>query len=279
LNGAQLEPPRALARALQVLASGCLLATAACFGTPTPLAPGLAGSVGWPHHGVQTDAVELPASGVGFSRYRSQGGHHWGQPELVLGILAAAERVHSECPGGPPLVVGDLSARYGGKIARHHSHRTGRDVDLLWYLATPAGEPVVSSSFVRLDGQRPAWLPRRGPVVLDSAREWALIKALLSSPYLEVQWLYASSSVEASVLAHARAIGDDPELIERAADALLEPADSLPHDDHLHLRIACSPQRSVAGCEGGGPAWSWLSAPPELVPGSDELEWLGEGPG
>jgi len=32
----------------------------------------------------------------------------------------------------------------------------------------------------------------------------------------------------------------------------------------LHLRIACSPDASVQGCEGGGPYWSWLPPPSEL---------------
>ena len=254
------------------------LATSGCFGTPTPLAPGLSGSVGWPHHGVQTDAVELAESGVGFARFRSEGGHYWGQPELVLGIQEAASRVEAEFPGGQPLVVGDLSARFGGKIARHHSHRSGRDVDLLWYLTTPDGTPVKSSSFVPLQGPRLGWLPRHGSVKLDTAREWALIKALLSSPYLDVQFLYSSSGVEALLLEHARATGEQAALLQRAADVMLQPADSLPHDDHLHLRIACSAERSVAGCEGGGPSWSWLGAPPELPAGADGLGLLDEDP-
>jgi penicillin-insensitive murein endopeptidase len=50
---------------------------------------------------------------------------------------------------------------------------------------------------------------------------------------------------------------------------MLQPADSLPHDDHLHLRTACTPDEAVVGCEGGGPYWSWLPAlpdePPELT--------------
>ena len=82
------------------------------------------------------------------------------------------------------------------------------------------------------------------------------------------------------------------DLIWRAENVLQEPAESLPHDDHLHLRIACSPEASAQGCEAGGPYWSWLPAlptqvqPPELQPaelqafdgteleGSDLLELL-----
>jgi penicillin-insensitive murein endopeptidase len=263
---------------MNVCAALALAPLLGCFGTPTPLAPGLSGSVGWPHHGVQTDAVELPDSGVGFTRYRVRGGHYWGQPELVLGIQEAAARVDAELPGGEPLVVGDLSARFGGKIERHFSHRSGRDVDLLWYLTSLDGTPVRNTAFIPLSGARPAWLSPHGFVTLDSARQWALIKALLSSPYLEVQFLYCSRSVEELLLEHARAHGEDPAVLQRAADVMLEPTDSLPHDDHLHLRMACSPQRSVAGCEGGGPSWSWLGAPAALEPSGEAALPLAEDP-
>lgn len=280
LFGGAAARPRAIpiAPLLRVLAVFSGLLTSSCFGTPTPLAPGLSGSVGWPHHGVQTDAVELPDGGVGFARYRARDGYYWGQPELVLGIQEVAARVDAEFPGGEPLVIGDLSARFGGKITRHHSHRSGRDVDLLWYLRRLDGTPVRSTSFVSLPDGRPGWLSRHGYVQLDVPREWALIAALLSSPYLDVQFLYSSRAVEQLVLEHARAIGADPALIERAADVMLEPTDSLPHDDHLHLRIACSRERSVAGCEGGGPAWSWLGTAAELGPADDDLELFAEDP-
>jgi penicillin-insensitive murein endopeptidase len=98
-------------------------------------------------------------------------------------------------------------------------------------------------------------------VRLDVPRQWELIAALLTSPHIEVQWLLASSSIEALVIDYALARGEDPELIWRAQNVMLEPTDSLPHDDHLHLRIACSPEANARGCEGGGPYWNWLSPP------------------
>jgi penicillin-insensitive murein endopeptidase len=256
---------RAALRAVHVAAA--VLAGApsiGCFGTPSPLAPGLGGSVGWPHHGVQTGAVELPQSGDGFVRYRGQGGHHWGQPALVNGIVEAARRVHQALPGGAPLVVGDLSAQHGGKIARHQSHRSGRDVDLLWYVTTPNGKPLQNPSFAHLGRDGMARVPGKGYVRLDVPRQWLLIKTLLSSEQLEVQWLYSSSVVEAMVIDHATAEGEAEELLRHASAVMLEPADGLSHDDHMHLRIACSPEGRVRGCEGGGPHWSWLGMPPWL---------------
>ena len=102
-----------------------------------------------------------------------------------------------------------------------------------------------------------------GFVRLDVPRQWELIKALLTSPHIEVQWLFASGVVEALVIEYALSRGDDPEIIWRAENVMLEPADSLPHDDHLHLRIACSLEEAQAGCSGGGPYWEWLPAVPQ----------------
>jgi penicillin-insensitive murein endopeptidase len=95
-------------------------------------------------------------------------------------------------------------------------------------------------------------------VRLDAEREWRLIRALLLSPHVDVQWLYSSSLVKGLVLEHALATGDSPELLARAQTLMQEPLDGLPHDDHLHLRIACPPPSRERGCEGGGPDWSVL---------------------
>ena len=255
------------------MALSAALVSVGCFGTPTPLAPGLTGSVGWPHHGVQTGAIELPERGPGFARYRSKGSYYWGQPSLVHGIEDAARRVSVALPEGAPLLVGDISAKQGGRIARHYSHRSGRDVDLLWYVTTPEGASIRNPTFVRLGADGLGRVPQVGGYVrLDVPRQWELIKALLTSPHIEVQWLFSSSIVEALVIDYALARGDDPEIIRRAQNVMLEPADSLPHDDHLHLRVACSPEAGVQGCEGGGPYWNWL--PAQL--GEDVLERPGE---
>jgi penicillin-insensitive murein endopeptidase len=63
---------------------------------------------------------------------------------------------------------------------------------------------------------------------------------------------------------YARAKNEPAELLWHAETVLLQPSDSLPHDDHLHLRISCTPEDSLAGCSGGGPRWEWLKpdAPP-----------------
>jgi penicillin-insensitive murein endopeptidase len=248
-----------------------LLATG-CFATPTPLAPGLHGSVGVPHHGVQTGAKELPRSGPGFVRYRPFGSAYWGRPALVDAIERAAARVAEDMPGGAPLVLGDLSARSGGRVPRHNSHRSGRDADLLWYLTTPAGAPVKNPGFIQVLSDGLAVVPETGDYLrLDVPRQWALLKALLTDPTVEVQWLFCSAPVEALLIEYARARGEPPALVWHAETVLLQPGDSLAHDDHIHMRVACTPEEMIAGCQGGGPHWEWLEPMPRLAELDD---WL-----
>jgi penicillin-insensitive murein endopeptidase len=58
------------------------------------------------------------------------------------------------------------------------------------------------------------------------------------------------------------------DLVWHAETVLMQPGDSLAHDDHIHMRIACTPEELVLGCEGGGPRWEWLPAAP--APGDDD---------
>jgi penicillin-insensitive murein endopeptidase len=241
---------------------GFCLASSGCFSAPTPLAPGLSGSVGMPNLGVQTGAVELPRAGKGFVRYRPQGKHHWGRPRLVSALTRIAGEIEDERPGGL-LVIGDLGAESGGKIPGHASHRSGRDVDLLFYALSPAGAPLASPGFIRYEGDGLAVEPTSGDYLrLDVEREWLLVKKLVTDAELGVQFLFISKPVEARIMDYARARGEPLELQDRAQTMMLQPGDSLPHDDHLHLRIACSPAEIQAGCSGGGPYWEWLPALP-----------------
>lgn len=238
---------------------------AACSRTPSPLAPGFAGSVGAPGHGVLAGGVELPPEGTGY-RWLRREGHHHGLPRLVAAVQGSAAEVLRERPGGAPLLVGDLSAPHGGGIPQHRSHRTGRDVDLLFFTTTPEGVPVPSPGFVRFGPDGLAFVPpeQGGPrfVRFDVEREWLLVKSLVSSPDANVQWLFISRPLEAMLVEYALARGEDAALVWRAAAVLQQPGDSLPHDDHLHLRTACTPDEALAGCEGGGPYWPWLPALP-----------------
>jgi len=250
-------------RTFRVRSSAALLSCAAlvsgCFNTPTPLAPGLHGTVGVPNRGVLTESEELPVRGPGFVRYRPQSTHYFGRPRLVHALESAAANVARLAPGGAPLSIGDLSAKTGGRIPGHDSHRSGRDVDLLFLVTTPAGAPVPSPGFVRFQGDGLARVDNTPDYVrIDIDREWLLLRSLLTSPEIGVQFMFVCRELEALLIDHARALGEPDSLLWQAETVMLEPSDSLRHDDHVHLRIACSPDEAVSGCSGGGPRWQWL---------------------
>lgn len=259
-----------------IVAIGTMIAASlavGCVGAPSPLAPELHGSIGLPHQGVLTNGVPLPQHGEGFRRLRRDD-RRWGNPRLVRAIEHAAAEVARERPGGAPLVIGDLSARGGGHSSGHHSHRNGRDADLLFYITTPSGRPVASPGFVLFGPDGLAKVKsddgKTRYVRIDLEREWLLVKALVTSPEANVQWLFCAHWLEAMIIEYARARGEDPELVWYAESVLLQPGDSAAHDDHLHFRVACTPDEAVAGCLGGGPYWPWIPQLPQLAPESDD---------
>jgi penicillin-insensitive murein endopeptidase len=254
------------------------LATSACISAPSPLNPALRGSVGVPHAGVLTEASELPKSGTGFTRFRQHSPNYFGGEKLVSALERVSEKLAQSDPNGAPIVVGDLSAAYGGKIPGHNSHRTGRDVDLLFFYRTSRGAVVTAPGFIHVESDGLARVSETGELLLfDVERQWRLFRALLEEPELGVQFLFVSHTIEALVIDYARARGEPLELIYRAQSVMLEPKDSTPHDDHVHVRVACSPEETFTGCSGGGPYWEWLDPlplPSELD--SATLSWAAQ---
>jgi penicillin-insensitive murein endopeptidase len=270
------SPPKRTPRSITTNLTAPVLVLLACFGTgcmgaPNALAPGLRGSIGMPHSGVQTDAVELPQRGEGFVRFRPNSPTHWGNPRLVTAIQEVARTMVEKIPETAPLVVGDLSGKYGGKIPRHNSHRTGRDVDFLFYMTTPAGAPIRTPGFIPVGNDGLAEIGT-DYFRLDVERQWLFFKELLTSPTVEVQWLFISRDLEALIIDYALARETDLDLVWQAETVMLQPGDSAPHDDHVHLRIACRADEAVYGCEGGGPRWEWQTPLPRIeTPLSDLL--------
>jgi penicillin-insensitive murein endopeptidase len=256
-----------------LLALCAVLATTGCISAPSPLTPGYSGAVGAPGAGVQTDGVELPPSGPGFVRFRPQGVNHFGRPRLVGALTRIAAELAAESRDAPPLVIGDLSARHGGKIDGHQSHRTGRDVDLLFHFVTPAGARVTAPGFVHVGDDGLARVHDTGDVLrFDVEHEWRVVRALVDAPELGVQFMFVSRTIEALLVDYALARGEPLERVLRAQSVMLEPGDSMSHDDHVHLRIACTVEEMSRGCVGGGPYWEWLPPVPQPAPlGEREL--------
>jgi penicillin-insensitive murein endopeptidase len=202
--------------------------------------------------------------GLGYVRFREHAPTYFGLPRLVRAIERAAAAVEQGVPGGAPLVVGDLGAETGGKIPRHNSHRTGRDVDFLFYLTRPNGIPLRNPGFIPLGADGFVKLPDDSYALIDVQRQWLLFKTLITDSEIDVQFLFMSRALEARVMDYALSKESDLALLWHAQTVMLQPGDSLPHADHVHMRIACKPEEAVSGCSGGGPHWPWLESFPFL---------------
>ncbi|MEO6419330.1 MAG: penicillin-insensitive murein endopeptidase [Polyangiaceae bacterium] len=166
----------------------------------------------------------------------AQSDDRWGLGALVGMIDRSAKAVHRQFPDAK-LSVGNLSRPGGGEIDRHASHESGRDADIGFYLKNHLGKPLLAEHFVpfRGDGLAPSW----PGASFDDARNWALIAAFITDPVARVSHIFVAGPLRARLLAYAEKIGAPPGLRSHAAELLMQPRGSLPHDDHFHVRISC----------------------------------------
>jgi penicillin-insensitive murein endopeptidase len=231
-----------------------------CARAPSPLAPGLEGSIGMPHRGVLTRGVELTRDAEGV-RWLRGNDRHWAAPRFVAALERAAAAVARERPG-PPLLFGDLSVRQGGQLPEHMSHRTGHDVDLLLFVSTLSGAPVASPGFVRFDADGLAWDEAHQRFLrFDVARTWLLVRSLVLDDEARIEWIFLSRPLQGLLTEWALARGENAETVLRAVRVMLQPGPPAEtHDDHLHVRTGCDVAEMARGCEPTGPERPWINA-------------------
>jgi penicillin-insensitive murein endopeptidase len=204
-------------------------------------------SCGRVNRGGLAAAATLELEGPGYlipEPWRTRG-LRYGTQELVGLIRRAAAAVEREHPGAR-LGVADLSRRRGGSAAQHRSHQSGRDVDLIYFALDGSGQPVAPG------GCMPSYRPDRtasccyspkkdvAPRRFDVARNWALVKAMLTDEHARVRVIFMSLGVRNWLLEHAARLGEPRALIRRAEDILMRPPGARAHTDHMHVRIACT---------------------------------------
>ncbi len=202
-------------------------------------------SIGSPNDGHLRGGVHLDLGRPYFRvvpAYES-GDVRWGLPSLVNMIDRAARSVHKRFPGSV-LDVGDMSQKGGGDLLRHHSHESGRDADLGFYVVDAKGKQIHARTFIKFDASMES--PTVPGARYDLARNWAFVQELLTDPVARVSHVFVAEWVRQRLLAYARPRVSHA-LWERAALTMMQPHNSLPHDDHIHVRISC-PREAHSPC-------------------------------
>ncbi len=231
---------------------------------PLPDHPGSLGSTSC---GIVCEGADLADRGEAFLRGRPGEPTRVGVPRLITALEGAGTVVRAAFPGAEDLRIGDVGAPLGGHHERHASHRAGRDVDVLFYVEDAGGRPLRSAGFVAFSRFGYAFAPDGSLYFFDDARNWSLVRTLLTDETLEVQWIFCSRGVEARLLAYALEHEPDPDVLFRAPYVLQQPENARPHDDHFHVRIFCSAEERAEGCRDIGPRWPWLRPDVEAMAG------------
>ena len=188
-------------------------------------------SIGHPRAGRLRDGARLPRG----SR------HVLSSPTNAYGTTATVDHLLSVLEGLPDvphrLVIGDLSSHRGGRLPRHASHQTGRDVDLGLFHQHDPGRRFLEAT----------------PDNFDPAATWSLLVALASTHGEPggVEWILLDYEVQEWLYAWASKSDVEPELV----DAMLQyphgrDADHgmvrhlRRHRNHLHVRFSCPPASS-----------------------------------
>ncbi len=223
-------------------------------------------STGHSNRGRLRRPAAMPEDGPGFEvpkEWRLRG-NVYGVEELIDAVARAARAVHAS-DADALLGIADLSPLAGGRSRWHHSHQSGRDIDLIFYAVDAKGSPLAPPTIemIHYDSEGKAYAPRRTVYEeaeweerrFDVDRNWRLLEELLGDPSIRIQWVFVSAALRQLLLDHAIASERPKWVIEYAEEVLRQPADAPPHDDHFHLRIYCSRADRFHGCLDRGPVW------------------------
>ncbi|MCC6748160.1 MAG: penicillin-insensitive murein endopeptidase [Deltaproteobacteria bacterium] len=168
----------------------------------------------------------------------------WGTFTTVSRLAELGREYQRRYPDALPIMVHDLSAKRGGVLKPHRSHRTGRDADVRMILRKPTKFSTPAS-----------------PWTLDLERTWFVFSTLLRSR--EVQFIFLDRRLQRTLYRYLKAQGSSKGELARLFQypraknhnqGLIrhEPG----HADHFHVRFHpdgyLPPSREVAQ----GPALS-----------------------
>lgn len=176
--------------------------------------------------------------------------------DQMIGLLEDAAR-RFRARTGTRFWIGNIGRRGGGDIRYSVSHNSGRDADVALAYTDAQGAPVDPPDLVQVDASGLS-RDKEHRLRFDAARTWQIIRALLESDRAQIEFLFLARNLTERVLRHAAEKKEPAEIIDRAKTVLHQPGGA-PHDDHLHVRVACSERDVEGGCLTLGPPRPWVS--------------------
>ena len=167
-------------------------------------------------------------------------GRCYGHREVHAALRSAARHVVSRCPGARVAYM-DVSARRGGRLWPHKSHRRGVDVDVQFIgqledgTRRPVGPGVLRLGYLAKYGED----GRRGGLRFDAEANWFFIEGLRVNEHCVVEVVFVEPYVKSWLLEAGREAGALTEALQWAEDTLRYAGDeAADHKDHFHVRFA-----------------------------------------
>ena len=189
-------------------------------------------SVGAPWAGQLRNPAALP-EGEGYVIRRPW--RRYGTRTTVDYVLKVVTDVRDQFPDAHVLAIGDISAEHGGQITQHHSHQSGRDVDIgLIYKHKPAGYPA---SFIPATEEN-----------LDCEATYALLAGFAATHDEPggAQVIFLDYGVQRLLYDWAKEHDVDTDVLDRtfqyphgrgSSAGLVHHEPN--HDNHIHVRFKC----------------------------------------
>ena len=175
-------------------------------------------SVGFADNGRLINGVKMPADEAWILERPSLA---YGTKEAVDALVNAFRAVRRQYPQSAPARLSHIGNQDGGYLRPHHSHQSGRDADIGFFYKTDR----VPGRGVRRDR------------LMDPARNWSLLKALITES--DVQVILVDKGIQKVLRDYALASGEDPDFVgrvfARGRQALIQHAKH--HKDHFHVRF------------------------------------------
>ena len=156
----------------------------------------------------------------------------WGRQEMIDMITRASEEMAWLVPEADPIVIGDISTRWGGKLEGHMTHRGGIDVDISLYWDD--ARTIIGD------------YPGAHPDKIDVEVNWLLIRTMMDTGYIERILLDQRNidrikvyAVESGDLTPAEADRMFPARGSRDRFKIGVVHHAPNHQEHMHVRVLC----------------------------------------